>query len=108
NVEIVLRAIERMAKLEGDARAAEAAAWVVFRLPLRIDHGIGMGQIAVNTVVVGDDEVDTQLLCAVGGGIGAHAIVDGHDEMNTRFGSFIDVAGTDAVALKNPIRHAAV
>jgi hypothetical protein len=96
-----------LGQLEGDGRSAErffrirAAGLVGVEDGQRMGHGVvGLGE-----VMVGDDEVEAQLLRGFSFGEGPHAGIDRDDQANTfSVGRFKDV-GLQSVALAKTVGH---
>ena len=92
-----------MRQLEGDADAREVPARI--RAQLGRDHRAG-GELALELVVVGDDDVHAERLRLRHLCPGVDAAVDGDEQLDAGAGELVDRRGRDPVALAEPVGQA--
>ena len=98
----------RHRQVEGDTDAADLPEGVGGIGTLRVDHREGVGHGLYHLVVVGDDEVEPQLLGPLRRPTAVDPTVHGHHHPTTRLGKELQAVAVEAVPLLEPVREVAV
>ena len=95
-------AAQRPGKFERDGRSAQIAERIAMAGQTRMDDGRGAGEFRTGLVMIGDDELDTQLLGGERFACAGDAAVDGNDERGAGILELRERFVADAVSVVEP------